>query len=36
MSLPPKTRVYPRYPFCVRFDELRLEQEAGLRAGFER
>ena len=36
MSLPPKTRVYTRYPFGVRFDELRPEQEATLPVGLER
>ena len=36
MSLPPKTRVYTRYPAGVRFDELSLEQEATLPVVLER
>jgi hypothetical protein len=35
MSLPPKTRVDPRYPFGVRFDVLRPEQVA-VPVGLER
>jgi len=36
MSVPPRARVYTRYPFGVRFGDLRPEQEATLPVGFER